>query len=94
MDTIKAIMTRRSIRTFKEKPISKAYLKIILAAAMNAPSSFDSRPWEFMLITDKAKRFSIAKEIDEDKPMFKKAPVTLLMCGNPAKERTYFARAY
>ena len=39
METIKALMTRRSIRAWKPRPISDAQRKTILEAAMNAPSA-------------------------------------------------------
>ena len=37
-ETLKSILSRRSIRKFLNKPISKELLSLILAAAQSAPS--------------------------------------------------------
>ena len=37
-ETLKSILSRRSIRKFLKKPISKELLSLILAAAQSAPS--------------------------------------------------------
>ena len=52
METIKALMTRRSIRAWTSEPVSAAKRKTILEAAMNAPSAADARPWHFVTMDD------------------------------------------
>jgi len=52
-DVLKFITVRRSIRTFRSEPVDRAKLEIILKAAMAAPSASNSRPWEFLVITDR-----------------------------------------
>lgn len=52
METIKAIMTRRSIRTWTNEPVTDGERKTILEAAMNAPSAADARPWHFVTMDD------------------------------------------
>ncbi|WP_372808992.1 nitroreductase family protein [Pontiella sp.] len=52
METIKALMTRRSIRTWTNEPVTPEERKIILEAAMNAPSAADARPWHFVTLDD------------------------------------------
>lgn len=47
------IFKRRSIRVYQEKEISRDTLKLLLQAAMAAPSAKNSRPWEFIAITEK-----------------------------------------
>jgi nitroreductase len=59
---IKEILSRRSIRKFqKDKPVSKAQLEQMLAAAMFAPSACNSRPWEFIVVTKREILDEIAK---------------------------------
>ena len=53
MDTIKAILTRRSIRAFKEKKIPRKLLEKIIKCAKFAPSSKDAQPWKFYVIQNK-----------------------------------------
>ena len=48
------IFRRRSIRVYQEKEVSRETLTLLLQAAMAAPSAKNSRPWEFIAITEKA----------------------------------------
>lgn len=45
------IFGRRSIRGFKPDPVPKAVLKEILELAIRAPSSLNSQPWNFYIVT-------------------------------------------
>lgn len=86
METIQAIMTRRSIRAFKKTPVTQAQIQTLLEAAMNAPSAGDGRPWHFVVTTDRARLDALADAVDEGKPMFKQAQAAVLICLDPAKE--------
>lgn len=44
---------RRSIRAFAAEPIDRAKLETALKAAMAAPSARNTRPWEFVVVTDR-----------------------------------------
>jgi nitroreductase len=48
MHIIKAILKRRSIRKFEQKPIHEDVLKEILSAAIQAPSAGNQQLWEFI----------------------------------------------
>lgn len=80
MDTIKTIMTRRSIRKFKETPVTEEQIKALLEAAMNAPSAGDGRPWHFVVTTDRSKLDALADSVDEGNAMFKQAQAAVLIC--------------
>jgi nitroreductase len=45
------IMGRRSIRGYKPDPVPRALIEEILTLAMRAPSSMNSQPWNFYVIT-------------------------------------------
>jgi nitroreductase len=87
METIKTIMTRRSIRAFKNTPVTEAQIKILLEAAMNAPSAGDGRPWHFVVTTDRAKLDALADAVDEGNPMFKQAQAAILICLDESLEK-------
>ncbi len=53
--TIDCLRTRRSIRVYKPDPIPKEILKKIFEAAEHAPSSKNTRPWEYYVLTGKEK---------------------------------------
>ena len=52
MELSKAILTRRSIRSFLPGKVSQEDIKEILTAAMHAPSARNTRPWDFIVVQD------------------------------------------
>lgn len=86
MNTLEAIMTRRSIRKFKDTPISDEQIKTILAAAMQAPSAGDGRPWYFIVTRDAEKLEALADKVDNGNAMIKEAQAAILLCSNESKE--------
>jgi len=50
MNTLEAIAARRSIRQFKDTPISDDMLQAILKAGTQAPSGKNSQPWRFVVV--------------------------------------------
>lgn len=84
METIKALMTRRSIRSWTNEPVTDEERKIILEAAMNAPSAADARPWHFVVIDDAE---SIQKFTDMGgTEMLAESTMLVLVCGDQSKE--------
>ncbi len=51
MDAIEIIKTRRSVREYKDKPITKDILEKIVEVARFAPTARNVQPWEFIVIT-------------------------------------------
>ena len=45
------ILGRRSIRGYKPDPVPKALIEEIIGLAMRAPSSMNTQPWNFYIIT-------------------------------------------
>jgi nitroreductase len=84
METIKAIMTRRSIRSWTTEPVSSEERKIILEAAMNAPSAADARPWHFVKIDDPEviKKFTNMGGTE----MLAESTFMVLVCGDQSEE--------
>lgn len=54
MNIIEAIRSRKSIRGYKPDPVPKEILKEILDIAILSPSSMNTQPWEFTVITGEA----------------------------------------
>lgn len=52
MGCIERVLTRRSIRKFKEEPIADKVLQNILEAGRLAPTSTNSQPWHFVLVRE------------------------------------------
>ncbi|MBU3912307.1 MAG: nitroreductase [Candidatus Omnitrophica bacterium] len=55
MDTIfELIKTRRSVRKYLDKPISRETIETLIEAARWAPSGMNEQPWGFIVAQDKA----------------------------------------
>lgn len=52
MDALEAILTRRSVREYTDRPVAPETAKSLLAAAMQAPFSGSEPPWHFIAIDD------------------------------------------
>jgi len=55
MEAEKAILGRRAVRDYEDKPVPDAVVQKILKAGAMAPSAMDSQPCRFIVITDKKK---------------------------------------
>lgn len=81
---IDAIKKRRSIRKYKDKKIEKEKIDEILKAGMFSPSAHGSRPWHFILVTDKKKKESISK-MKNWSYFCDNAPLVLVLCSKKEK---------
>ncbi|MDE6451817.1 MAG: nitroreductase family protein, partial [Odoribacter sp.] len=53
-DALETIFSRKSVRKYLSAPVEKEKLDVLLKAGMAAPSGKDMRPWEFLVIDDRA----------------------------------------
>ncbi len=76
---MEAILARRSIRKYQEKPVEKEKIDQLLKAAMAAPSAMNIKPWEFIVLTDPDLLDDVRSAL-----MFGRfnAPVGIAVCGN------------
>ena len=51
MDFDKLVQERRSIRGYKQKPVPKEVIAEIIDLAKGAPSSMNTQPWHFHVIS-------------------------------------------
>ena len=76
------IASRTSIRKFDpSKPVSDADIEKILKAGMCAPSAMDRRPWEFIVVKDKAKLAALGSRLPYSR-CGNGAYVAIVVCGN------------
>ena len=66
-ETLKSILSRRSIRKFLNKPISKELLSLILAAAQSAPSKSNLQQYSILVIQDQNIKNEISNLIGHTK---------------------------
>lgn len=56
MDLIEGLMTTRAMRRYTDEPIGEEEIVTCLRAALQAPSGGNIQPWQFLVVTDSAKR--------------------------------------
>jgi len=81
MDTLEAIFTRRSIRSFTDERVSEADLHDLLKAGMQAPSARNEQPWHFVVIDDRELLHAIP-EFHPHSKMLYEAPLAILVCSD------------
>ena len=45
------VLGRRSIRGYQAKPVPRALIEEVLGLAMRSPSSMNTQPWNFTIVT-------------------------------------------
>lgn len=88
MDTMEALLTRRSIRKYTSKPVSPELVTELLRAAMSAPSAVNEKPWHFIVVTDRAVLNEVPR-FHAFSAMLKTAPVAIAVCGELALQRKF-----
>ncbi|WP_299523823.1 nitroreductase family protein [uncultured Methanobrevibacter sp.] len=78
------IFKRRSVRKFNDKEVSMNQVKHLIEAGMQAPSAFNSQPWEFIIVSDKKDLNAVSKMSRYAKPA-KKAQKLIIVLGNTKK---------
>ena len=80
---LKNIFSRKSVRTYKDEPVSPEQVETLLKAAMAAPSGRNLQAWRFVVVREQAVKEKIAVGFNK---MIAKAPVAIVVCGQIAKD--------
>ena len=91
-DTLKAIMDRKSVRKFSDKPISEADIRTVLKAGMSGPSCVNSRCWSFVVVRDKETLLKMADANVKYADPLRSAALGILVCGDLSRTE-FFASA-
>ncbi len=86
MDTMEAIFTRRSVRSYTPDPVPDERVEKLLRAAMQAPSSSNGQPWHFVVIRERAILEAIPK-FHQFAEMLPQASVAIVVCGDERLEK-------
>lgn len=68
--------TRRSVREFSDRPISRELIETLIRTAGTAPSGANRQPWRFVIVTDRElkRKIRIAAEREEKESYEKRMP--------------------
>ena len=81
MDTMEAILTRRSIRQYTGEPVSEGEIRKIIRAGAHAPSAHNRQPWHFVVIRDPKLILRVA-EVHPYAKMAPQAGSCIVVCGD------------
>lgn len=62
-EVIKAILERRSVRAYQDKPVPTADRDLIVKAGLYAPSARNSQPWHISVVCDREKIDAVTGEL-------------------------------
>lgn len=90
-DVIRAIMDRRSIRQYLDKPVEHEKLEVVVRCGINAPSGMNRQPWIVRVVEDQQLIKDVtevykkenAEQVKRDKSfknMFRNAPNLICVC--------------
>ena len=77
------VQLRRSHRKFTNEEIDPEDLKLILRAALMAPTSKSQRAWHFVVVDDKTDLEKLADAKNLGSQFLKDAPVAIVVLGDP-----------
>lgn len=52
-DVLEAIHGRRAVRAYTPEPVGEAAIRLLLRAAVQAPSAMNAQPWGFVVVQDR-----------------------------------------
>jgi nitroreductase len=85
MELFDALYGRRSIRRYKPDPVPEDVMGRILSAGFAAPTAHNSRPWHFIVVTDRA-LLDLVPAVHKYSSMLKGAPAGIVCCGDTKLE--------
>ncbi len=84
-EILNAILARRSIRKYLDKPVEQEKIDAMLECACAAPSAHNRRHWRFIVVRERASLNAIA-EIHPYGKMLAHAPLAIAVCGSTEKD--------
>jgi len=81
MTILEAIRKRYSCRAYQDRPVEQEKLDQIFEAARLAPSAKNMQDWRFVVVTDKEKRYQLAKAAN-NQMFLKNAGAIIVACSN------------
>lgn len=87
------LLERHSIRRYTDQPVDADHVRLILEAALLAPSSKNARCWQFVVVEDK----EVMQRLKECKPAYAasltNAPLAVVVTVDPALSEAYIEDA-
>lgn len=75
------ILSRKSVRSFTDQPVSREDLDTIVRLAMAAPTDKDLRPWQFIVLDDASALKKLSDAMPK-KTTLAQAKAVIVVCGD------------
>lgn len=75
------ILSRKSVRSYTDRPVSREQLDTLVRAAMAAPTGRDMRPWRFVVINERETLKALSDSLPFAK-MLPEAQAAIVVCGD------------
>lgn len=82
---LRNIMSRTSVRKFKQQPVEDAKIEALLRAGMASPTSGDMQPWHFVVLKDKKDIEAYAASNKYHAEDIKKTPLFIFVCADTTR---------
>ncbi len=81
MDALEALLRRRSIRRYQDRPVEEDKIRKILLAAVHSPSAGDVRCWRFIVVKDRARKEALYRAALRQSQVLQ-APVVVVVAAD------------
>ena len=85
-DVLAALVGRRTIRRYADRPVDPELLRLVCAVGLSAPSKSDLQQADIVVVRDAERRAEIA-ELIPSMPWIATAPAFVVVCGNNRRQR-------
>jgi nitroreductase len=82
MNTLQALFTRKSVRSFADRAVPEEEIRTILRAGMSGPSCVNARDWSFVVVTDREMLGKMADANGRPAEPLRGAAFAVLVCGD------------
>lgn len=79
------IMSRTSVRSYSDKPVSDETVEMLLRAAMAAPSAMNKQPWHFFVIRGEQLRDTIADTLEYGRQSLRNGALAIVVAGDRSR---------
>lgn len=82
---IQNIMTRTSVRKFKQQPVEDAKIEQLLRAGMAAPTADDRQPWHFVVLKERKDIERYAASNSRHADDIRRTPLFIFVCADTTR---------
>lgn len=97
---VETIMARRSVRKYKDQPVEREKMQVILECGINAPNGMNKQPWEVRVVDNPEYINGVTELFKKDNPkmaegadfknMFRNAPTVIFLGHEVASQSSQF----